>query len=786
MNLDGLGAKPPQEGSSAAASDAAARDAARDAAASAPATGDAATPPATGAAATPPASRDAATPPGSRDAATPPASGDAATPPGQRIAELECELEEARARARHERDLLFTMSHELRTPLNGVMGMAHLLLESELDREQRSMVEVIRQSCRALVLLVNDTLDFARIESGHVTLEHIDFDLRVTVSEIAALLAPLAHDKHLDLDCRVQHEVPARLTGDPGRIRQVLLNLIGNAIKFTNQGRVVIGVERSAEDDTHVTVRFVVTDTGIGMDDAQRQRVFEDFEQGDASIARRFGGTGLGLSVSRKIVELMGGTIGVDSTPGKGSTFWFALPIEKQTEAPAPPPGGEALAQVKVLVADPSRASRAALNERLTAWGCAVVEAETGTEALDRLREAASHGAPCRIALLDRYVEGGGDALGAAIRDEASLAAARTVLMASDGQRGDGAEARARGFAAYLTKPLDWETLAEALAEVLRQPDAPAKPPELVTRHTVAEARRSRVKILLVEDNVVNQLVTGWTLQRLGYTVQTANGGANAIEQCQKETFALIVTDIQMPDMDGYAFTRALHATQHARGITLTPVLALTGSAEFDERERCLKAGMTDCMEKPVDLARLCERVQQLTADPTPGEAPATESAPAPAATAAPAATLVPAPASAPTPGAAPAGPAPVANASTAAGGDGPPLDSARLAEMSMGVPSMRDKLLDTFLNEVHPRMEALRVAMFGADMEACEFEAHGLKGMCATVGALRCAELFDAIERGAKEGTVSALAPLYERAAEMVEQAERYINGTDRTLLAA
>jgi CheY-like chemotaxis protein/nitrogen-specific signal transduction histidine kinase/HPt (histidine-containing phosphotransfer) domain-containing protein len=694
---------------------------------------------------------------------------------GARIAALERERDDALARVQLEREVLNTMTHELRTPMNGVFGMTQLLLESALDREQRGMVEVIHRSSQALIALINDSLDFARLDSGKVEIEVIDFDLRVAVSEIAALLAPLANDKGLAMEFRVHHEVPSRLRGDPGRIRQVLLNLAGNAIKFTSAGSVVIRVDRLAEDDSGVRLRFAVFDTGIGITAEQRTRLFQAFEQADATIARRFGGTGLGLAVSRRLVMMMGGEIGLDSEPGSGSTFWFTLPLATQPEADATTAPPMALEGVRVLLADASRAMRGLVAERLGQWGCEVGEAESLGEALDELRRGACSDRPYRIALIDRFLEGGGDQLGAAIRADRSLDNTHMVLMTSVGRRGEAAEARARGFAAYLTKPLEWDHLAEALAEVLRQPTGGGSR-VFVTRHSLAEARRSRVRILIVEDNAVNQLVTKWALQRLGATVEIAGSGAEGLEACANQDYAIVISDLQMPDMDGYAFARALRAREAERGRPRTPVVALSGSTAADEQQLCFEAGMDAFLHKPVDLAKLSECVQQLTDTErgAAGEHPERQADGAPAAQDGDGASADRLELERDEPRGA------------AAQAVAMPLDLARLEEMSMGIPRLRDALLDTFLNEVHPRLERLRHAFGAAEAARVEFEAHGLMGMSGTIGAMACFEVFSQLEQAARERSLVSLAPVLSQAYVEVERAERYITHLDREQLAA
>jgi signal transduction histidine kinase/DNA-binding response OmpR family regulator/HPt (histidine-containing phosphotransfer) domain-containing protein len=767
----------------------------------------------------------------------------------RRVVELEAELEQARALAQGKAELLATMTHELRTPMNGMMGMAHLLLETELDGEQRGMLEVLLHAGEGLLDLVNDTLDFSRAEAGKLELERLPFDLRVTANEVGALLAPMANEKGLHLECVVRHEVPSRLVGDPGRLRQVLLNLGGNAVKFTERGRVTLAVERLEEGDASVTLRFSVADTGIGMDEETRGRIFRAFEQADASVARRFGGTGLGLTISSRLVALMGGQVGVESAPGEGSIFRFDVTLAKQPgAAPAEEaaPADPSLAGVRVLVVEPSAAMRRSYVSKLCARGCRVESAGDAETALPLLRAAAGDGDPFRFALIERELPGmNGEDLGAGIRAESELDRTLTVLVNSAGNRGDAARARARGFAAYVSKPLDWDQLAGLLVEVRHRAEtAPAGGvPELVTLHSMAEARRSRLRILLVEDSAVNQLVTQWTLQRLGYGLQLAATAAAALAAWEREPFDLVLLDLRLPDGDGCALARELRSRETPG--RRVPLVAMTGSSGDGERERCLAAGMDEFLVKPVDLGLLCDVVERLTRGATGSAADAAPAArDAEAGDGAPAAERLevvaddapllheieaaeadicglarpgaaPGHAAVRSPGAAAPADALAADLraaaaeaeadraggalpevgtlssadvvplpdTTAPDGDGPrpALDLERLEQSSMGVPALRDALLGAFLAEVRPRLEQLGQAVVARDARRVEFEAHGLKGMCLTLGADVCGEVFAEMERLGREQRLDATGPLLKRAYLEVTRTERYIATLER-----
>ncbi len=825
--------------------------------------------------------------------ASPPTGTSPAAAEPERLEQLRSELEEAQALARSKTEFLATMTHEIRTPMNGMLGMAHLLLETDLDGEQRGMVEVLLHSGQVLLDLVNDTLDFSRVEAGKLELENIPFDLRVATNEIATLLAPVANEKGLHLDCQVHHEVPSRVKGDPGRLRQVLLNLGGNAVKFTEQGSVTLSVGRLREDESTVTLRWTVADTGIGMSDEQRSRLFQAFTQGDISISRRYGGTGLGLAISSRLVALMGGTMGLDSEPGQGSRFWFDVTLEKQGEmaAPAPSPSRAELAGLRVLAVDPSAAMRRSIAAKLEAWGCRVEAAEDGEQALETLHAAVQAGDPFRFALIERELPGmNGEELGAAIRADGAHDGTLTALVTAVGRRGDAARARARGFTAYLMKPLDWEELATALAEMLHVASTtPAgETPPLVTRHSLAEARRSRMRVLLVEDSAVNQLVAEWTLRRLGYGLRTVGTVQAALAAWEQEPFDLVLLDLALPDGNGLELAQQLRARE-APGRHV-PIVAMTGSTEIGDREKCLTAGMDEYLPKPVDLGLMCRVVERLTVgaslhedgiegenpggeetgggpgaraalEPDPsriavvvddapllraveaaeaevdgvrvresslpeaaGEgvaaelgqapegfestnaaailaaraaAPVGEDAPprenaAPQAAEAPPAEAQPSPAPEAPPAPAieplsladvtPLGPSPAESAPESP----PALDLARLEQTCMGIPALRETVINAFLTEVRPRLENLGRAVNARDAHRVEFEAHGLKGMCGTLGALACAEVFTELERLGRADTLDGATRVLKRAYLEVTRAEQFLATQDRERKAA
>ncbi|MCC6652043.1 MAG: response regulator [Candidatus Eisenbacteria bacterium] len=696
------------------------------------------------------------------------------------------QLDEAQSDAQLKSEFLATMSHEIRTPMNGVIGMANLLAQSSLSLEQRQMVDLIQQSAQSLLTLVNDTTEYSRIEAGRMSLEQIDFDLRVAVDQVAALLAPLADAKGLGFESRIDALVPSRVQGDPGRIRQVLLNLCGNAVKFTDEGEVSLRVERVHEDDDKVTLMFRVTDTGIGMTPEQQKGLFEAFTQADASIARRYGGSGLGLAISRRLVSLMNGEVGVQSTPGEGSSFWFQLTLAKQDNAmPVPLPDDVELKGLRVLVANPVASARRLMCEVAQAWGCDVSEAETGMGALDRIRGAVQEGRAFDVAVLSMQLPGlDGEDLGRAIRADRDLDATLLLLTTEAGRPGDAQRARELGYSAYLLEPLDVAQFYEALAEVTGRGHAKMAPDQrpLVTRHTLAEGRRGRLRILLVEDDMVNQLVTKSALNRVGYNVEVASTGREAIERTADDRWDLILMDLQMPGLDGCSATSAIRARE--RGPWRTPILGLTGHyAHAAHRERCLAAGMDDVFGKPVDLAELTTAVERWTlrsetrAEGSAATAP--DSASPGASPALPTATWTAPQLSLVEPG------TPVSLEPSAMPGlpEGPAIDLDQLNVASMGLPALRSSLLHTYLGDVYPRLSRLHEAVESGDCQRIEFEAHGLGGMCATIGAGGCTMLFGEMETRAREERVEGMRELLGAARAEVARTEVFIERFERIL---